>query len=427
MARKLNLLSPKFIETIDRPGRYSDGGGLYLQVTAGRNGVTKCWLFRYMRGHVSRSGKPMSREMGLGPLSTNKRDGYISTKEARDRAYLARESLKAGVDPLERQEGHQSRTEAPGREGRDLLAMCCGVHQEPPGGLEGREARQALEGLSRQIRGAFNGRVTRCQHRHWARAEGSHPDLANQNQNRRFDLRSRIELILDWAKIHGYRDGENPARWKGHLKNALPDPSKIARVTHLAAMPYDEIPDFMGELRQQTGNAAAALEWTILAAARTDDTLGAAWPEIDFAKKVWTIPAARMKAATDHRVPLTDRMIGIIESQSRDSKFVFSGKNPNKKLPHEAMLKVLKAIRPGITVHGYRSTFRDWAAERTSYPNHVVEMALAHAIGNKVEASYRRGDLFEKRQRLMADWAAYCAKKPSNTANVTPLRQGVTT
>lgn len=131
-----------------------------------------------------------------------------------------------------------------------------------------------------------------------------------------------------------------------------------------------------------------------------------------------------MKAAVEHRVPLTDRLLEILENQSRDSKFVFSGKNPNKKLPQEAMLKVLKAIRPGITVHGFRSTFRDWAAERTSYPNHVVEMALAHAIGNKVEASYRRGDLFEKRQRLMADWAAYCAKPVGKAKNVTPLRHG---
>jgi integrase len=227
------------------------------------------------------------------------------------------------------------------------------------------------------------------------------------------DLRSRIELILDWAKIHGYRDGENPARWKGHLKNALPDPSKIARVTHLAAMPYDEIPDFMGELRAQPGIAAAALEWTILAAARTDDTLGAAWPEIDFAKKVWTIPSARMKAATDHRVPLTDRMTEILKNQSRGTKFVFSGKNPDKKLPHEAMLKVLKAVRPSVTVHGFRSTFKDWCSEQTGYSNEVSEMALAHKIASKVEGAYRRGDLFEKRQRLMADWAAYCGSVTS--------------
>ena len=423
MARRLNLLSPKFILTIDRPGRYSDGGGLYLQVTAGRNGVTKCWLFRYMRGHVSRSGKPISREMGLGPLSTNKRDGYISTKEARDRAYLARESLKAGVDPLEAKRA--LRTAQRLQDAKAVTFSQCAAeyikgHQA---GWKGEKHVKLWKGslakYAEPLIGALpvasidTGLVLKVLTAIW-----------QTKTKTAVDLRSRIELILDWAKIHGYRDGENPARWKGHLKNALPAPSKIARLVHLPAMPYDEAPDFMGELRAQPGIAAAALEWTILAAARTNDTLGATWSEIDMAKRVWTIPAARMKAAVEHRVPLTDRLLEILENQSRDSKFVFSGKNPNKKLPQEAMLKVLKAIRPGITVHGFRSTFRDWAAERTSYPNHVVEMALAHAIGNKVEASYRRGDLFEKRQRLMADWAAYCAKPVGKAKNVTPLRHG---
>ena len=221
------------------------------------------------------------------------------------------------------------------------------------------------------------------------------------------DVRSRIELILNWAKIHGYRDGENPARWKGHLDNALPKPSKIAKVTHLSALPYDQLPKFLSALRGEDGNAAAALEWTILSAARTDETLGAPWQEIDVDRKIWTIPAARMKAASDHRVPLTDRMVEILHALNRETKFVFSGKSPVKKLPHEGMLKVLKAIGPATTVHGFRSTFRDWAAEQTSYPSEVIEMALAHKVANKVEAAYRRGDLFERRRALMADWAAY--------------------
>jgi integrase len=180
-------------------------------------------------------------------------------------------------------------------------------------------------------------------------------------------------------------------------------------------MPYDELPAFMGELRGKDGNAAAALEWTILSVARTDETLAAGWFEIDVDKKVWTIPAARMKAASDHRVPLTDRAIEILEKLSRGTKFVFSGKNPNKKLPHEGMLKVLKTIEASVTVHGFRSTFRDWAAEQTAFPNEVAEMALAHKISSKVEAAYRRGDLFEKRRALMADWAAYCSSR-SGTA-----------
>jgi integrase len=235
-------------------------------------------------------------------------------------------------------------------------------------------------------------------------------------------VRLRIELILNWAKTHGYRDGENPARWKGHIKNALPDPSKVAKVKHLAAMPYDELPGFMGKLRAKTGTPAAALEWTILTAVRSDNTFAATWSEIDLEKKVWAIPAQRMKADSDHRVPLTDRMIEILEKLDRGTTFVFAGQNPKKKLPHENMLKLLKALRPGLTVHGFRSTFKDWASEQTAYANEVSEMALAHTVGDKVENAYRRTDLFEKRRRLMADWAQYCASVPATSSKVVPMR-----
>jgi integrase len=427
MARRLNLLSPKFIETIEKPGRYADGGGLYLQVTAGKNGgITKSWLFRFMRGHVSRTGKPLSREMGLGPLSTNKRDGYITIKEARDRAYSARESLKIGVDPLvakialrtaERLEGAKAMT----------FSQCAAEYiKGHQAGWKGQKHVKLWKGsLARYVEpviGALpvaaidTGLVLKVLRPIW-----------ETKTKTAVDTRSRIELILDWAKIHGYRDGENPARWKGHLDHALPKPSKIAKVTHLAAVPYDQLPGFMGELLQQEGTTAAiALEWTILAAARTDDTLGFTWPEIDTEKKVWTIPAARMKAAADHRVPLTDRMLEILGTLDRSAAFVFSGLNPKKKLPHEAMLKVLKAIRPGVTVHGFRSSFKDWASEQTGYANEVSEMALAHKIPGKVEGAYRRGDLFEKRRRLMADWANYCASSSRDPAvvNVVAMRGG---
>ncbi len=201
------------------------------------------------------------------------------------------------------------------------------------------------------------------------------------------DVRLRIELILNWAKIHGYRDGENPARWRGHIENALPDPSKIAKVKHLAAMPYDELPGFMWKLRAETGTPPAALEWTILTVVRSDNTFAATWPEIDLEKNVWIIPAERMKADADHRVPLTDRMIEILGKMDRSTTFIFSGENPTKKLPHEKMLKALKAIRPGLTVHGFRSSFKDWCSEHTAYPNEVSEMALAHKIPSKVEGA----------------------------------------
>jgi integrase len=378
MARRLNLLSPKFIETIAKPGRYADGGGLYLQVSAAKNGgVSKSWLFRYMRGHVSRSGKPMSREMGLGALSTNKRDGFITTKEARDRAYRARESLKVGVDPLDARKALRTAERIEGAKAMTFSQCAAEYIKSHQAGWKGQKHVKLWKGsLARYVEpliGALpvasidTGLVLKVLRPIW-----------ETKTKTAVDTRSRIELILNWAKIHGYRDGENPARWKGHLDNALPKPSKIAKVTHLAAMPYDDIPSFMGKLRLQGSTAAAALEWTILSAARSDDTLGFPWPEIDTEKKVWTIPAPRMKAEADHRVPLSDRMIVIVEKLNRDTAFVFSGASLKKKLPHEAMLKVLKAIRSGVTVHGFRSTFKDWASEQTAYPNEVSEMALAH-------------------------------------------------
>jgi integrase len=423
MARRLNLLSPKFIETIGKPGRYADGGGLYLQVTASKNGgVTKSWLFRFMRRHVSRTGKPLSREMGLGPLSIHKRDGFISAKEARDRAYQARESLKAGIDPLDARRVLRTTERLEGARAMTFSQCAAEYIKGHQAGWKGQKHVKLWKGsLARYVEpliGALpvaaidTGLVLKVLRPIW-----------ETKTKTAADTRSRIELILDWAKIHGYRDGENPARWKGHLDHALPKPARIAKVTHLAAMPYDELPGFMGELHQQEGMAAAALEWTILAAARTDDTLGFPWSEVDTEKKVWTVPAARMKAEADHRVPLSDRMLEILGKLDRETVFVFSGK-PNKGLAHEAMLKVLKAIRPGVTVHGFRSTFKDWASEQTAYPNEVSEMALAHKIPGKVEGAYRRGDLFEKRRRLMADWANYCASSSRGPAvvNVVAMR-----
>jgi integrase len=423
MARRLNLLSPKFIETIEKPGRYADGGGLYLQVSAGRNGgVSKSWLFRYMRGHVSRTGKPMSREMGLGPLSTNKRDGFISTKEARDRAYQARETLKAGIDPLVAKRALRTAERLEGAKAMTFSQCAAEYIKGHEAGWKGQKHVKLWKGsLAKYVEpliGALpvaavdTGLVLKVLRPIW-----------ETKTKTAVDVRSRIELILNWAKIHGYREGENPARWKGHLDNALPKPSKIRKVRHLPSMPYDELPGFMSELRCQEGTAAAALEWTILTAVRSDDTFGFTWPEVDTQKRVWTIPAARMKAEADHRVPLSDRALKILEKMDRKSRFVFPGLDAEK-LPHEEMLEVLKDDlgRP-FTVHGFRSTFKDWCSEQTAYPNEVSEIALAHKIPSKVEGAYRRGDLFEKRRRLMADWAIFCASSPAaKRGNVVSLR-----
>ena len=210
--------------------------------------------------------------------------------------------------------------------------------------------------------------------------------------------------------MSGYRTGDNPARWRGHLQNLLAKRSKVTKVEHHPALPYGQMGEFMAELRTQAGMAALALEFTILTAARTGEVIGARWNEIDLDGKVWTVPAERMKAEREHRVPLCTRAIKILkELQPLGGEFVFKGLKPGKPLSNMAMLELLKRMgRQDISVHGFRSAFRDWTAEQTAYPNEMAEMALAHTIGNKAEAAYRRGDLFTKRLRMMNDWAKHC-------------------
>jgi integrase len=229
--------------------------------------------------------------------------------------------------------------------------------------------------------------------------------------------------VLEFAKVRGLRDGENPARWKGHLEHSLPTTEKITRTKHHAALPYPDVPAFMAELRALSGIAARALEFTILTAARTGEARFARWSEFDLHAGIWTIPGERMKGEKEHRVPLSDRALAILAELPRDagSDAVFPGRSNGGFINQDAMADVLAKLRPGLTVHGFRSTFRDWAAEATAYPNHVMEMALAHAIPNGVEAAYRRGDLFEKRRRLMDEWAAFCAS-PERGGEVVPLR-----
>ncbi len=223
-------------------------------------------------------------------------------------------------------------------------------------------------------------------------------------------VRGRIEAVLDWAKAREFRDGDNPARWKGHLDKLLPARSKVARVRHHPALPYQDIPAFMEALRARDGIGARALEFVIMTATRTSETIKTKWSEIDVDERAWTIPAERMKGDREHRVPLSDRALVILADLPREADFVFPGAREAAPLSNMAMLKVLKSMgHDDLTVHGFRSTFRDWAAETTAYPAHVAEMALAHAVSDQVEAAYRRGDLFEKRRKLMADWSAYCS------------------
>jgi integrase len=230
-------------------------------------------------------------------------------------------------------------------------------------------------------------------------------------------LRGRIESILDWAKVRGYREGENPARWRGHLDKLLPSRAKVQNPVHLLALPYDEVPELMTALRAQDGVASRALEFAILTATRTAEVLGARWDEIDLAKATWAIPAVRMKAGKEHRIPLSSHSISILRDLQSSGGPVFS--REGKPLGRKALIRALG--RSDAHVHGFRSTFRDWAAECTSFPREIAEMALAHSVGDAVEAAYRRTDLLEKRRKLMEKWGAYCTA-PTSTGKVIAMR-----
>jgi integrase len=238
-------------------------------------------------------------------------------------------------------------------------------------------------------------------------------------------LRGRIENVLDWASTRGYRQGDNPARWRGHLENLLPRRAKVRQVKHHPALPYQEIGAFLSALRAQESIAARALELAILTAVRTGEVIGAVWDEIDLGSKTWTIPAERMKGGLAHRVPLSGAAVAIIESMKplANGRFVFPGMRTGKPLANSALLDALRRLgRDDLTVHGFRSSFRDWAAEMTNYPREVCEMALAHSVGNKVESAYRRGDLLEKRRLLMDAWAAHC-NVTAASSNVVQMRR----
>ena len=249
--------------------------------------------------------------------------------------------------------------------------------------------------------------------------------LWNERPETASRLRGRIERVLDAAKAQGLRTGENPARWRGHLDQLLPKRQRLTRGNH-AAMSYGDVPAFIGDLQSREATAALALEFTILTAARRGEVLGARWDEFDLERAVWTVPAHRMKAGREHRVPLSGRALAIVKALRQAAErceFVFAGHKPGKPLSGEALGMVLRRMKlDDVTVHGFRSAFRDWAAECTNFTNEVCEAALAHTVTNRVEAAYRRGDLFEKRRKLMDAWAAFCAVAKS-AGKVVPMRR----
>ena len=401
----MHRLSAKSVEKAKEPGYYCDGGGLYLQVSST---LSKSWIFLYRR-----NGK--SREMGLG----SERD--VSLAEARTKASDARRQLIDGKDPLAAREGHRAQEKLQ-KAGSIPFAECAKkyIDAHKAGWKNEKHAEQwqaTLDTYAGPIIGELPVRdvdtalVLRILEPIWSKK----PETASR-------LRGRIERILDYARVRGYRSGENPALWRGHLDKLLPKALNTKTRKHHAALPYDEIGAFLQKVRAGESTAARALEFTILTSTRTQEVIGAKPGEFDLDKAIWTIPAERMKAGKEHRVPLTPQAIKLVKAQPAGA-YLFGGGKEGAPLSNMAMLELLRRMgRDDLTVHGFRSTFRDWAAECTSYPNEVCEMALAHAIGDKVEAAYRRGDLFEKRRLLMLDWARYC-EAPRGGATVTPMKR----
>lgn len=411
MPKKLaNALTPLSVKNA-KPGRHADGGGLQLLV---KDSGARSWVFRYMI-----AGK--SRDIGLGPAAG---PGAISLADARDLAAALRLKVKAGTDPLaERQQAEaKARADAQAAEVLGVTfrqAAEAHIAANEDGWRNAKHRQQWENTLSTYAYPVIGDLpVSEVDTPHVLEILEPIWKTKAETASR---LRGRIETVLDSAKARGYRQGENPARWRGHLAQILPARKKLSRGHH-KAMAYEAIPAFLTDLREREAGAALALEFTILTAARTGEVLGATWAEVDLAKGVWTVPAERMKAGKEHRVPLCDRAVAILRRcQVLGSEHVFVGPKGNQ-LSGMAMSMLLRRMKQDVTVHGFRSAFRDWAAERTSYAHEVCEMALAHTIANKSEAAYRRGDLFEKRQRLMTDWAEYCASVAAAGGDVVPIR-----
>ena len=372
------------------------------------------------------------REMGLGRAGDDD-DAAVTLAEARDKAAPLHKLVKEGVDPLDKREADAKAAAAEAQKAavraitfRTVAERYLDAHEKTWRNPKHRmQWRNTLDTYAHPHFGDLSVAEVGTEHVLTALEPiwRSKPETATR-------VRGRVESILDYATAREWRSGENPARWRGHLANLLPARSKVAPVEHHAALPWAEIGAFLPALRAQAGVAARALEFTILTAARSGEVFGARWSEVDLATKVWTVSAARMKAGREHRVPLSEPALAVLrdmaELRTTDAvdAFVFPGAGKGRPLSVMAMTMVLRRMeRGGLTVHGFRSAFKDWASESTAYTGELVEMALAHAIRSKVEAAYRRGDLFEKRRRLMGDWARFCALPP-RTGNVRALRGG---
>lgn len=402
-------LTAKRVEKLkSKPGRHRDQHGLYLQVIS-RTNIS--WVLRFQR-----NGR--ERWHGLGPLHT------FGLAEARERARKARQQIFDGNDPIEAKAAARA---AKALADAKLLTFEAAANQYfAQHEAKWRSARHRQQFINSLRRYAFPiigklpvaaidvGLVLKTVEPIW-------PDIP-ETANR---VRSRIEMILDWSKVRGYRTGDNPAKWE-LIGKVLPARSAVAKTMHHPALPYADAATFVAALRRRDGIAARALEFTILTAARTGETIGAVWDEIDLDAKMWTIPAGRIKGGREHRVPLSDRAVEILRAlpTEKDNQHVFVGSQTGGGLSSAAFGATLRRMgRNDITVHGFRSTFSDWAHERSAFPNHVIELSLAHAVGNAVERAYRRGDLLDKRRQLMDAWARFIAMPPVVTGdNVIAVR-----
>jgi integrase len=408
MARALFRLTAMKVAKAKRPGLYADGGSLYLRVA---EGGSKQWIFRYVT-----NGR--MRDMGIGPAHT------LTLAEARERATEARKLRLDGIDPIVHKRARVAAIRAADDNAMTFRQCADGFVKDHSSTWSNTRHRADWESsLLRHVYPSLGALpissidtplVLRTLKPIWTTI----PETATR-------VRQRIESIIDWATAHHFRTGDNPARWGGRLEHALPARAKIAAVKHHVALPMEEVGAVMNRLRAEEGTAARCLEFIMLTAARLSEALGAEWREIDFAARTWTVPANRMKSRRTHKVPLSDAAVAVLEQMNavRCSDYVFPGNREGRPIGDNSVWRLVKDVAGDkqTTVHGLRSCFKDWCSERTNFAREVSEMALAHAIPDAVEAAYRRGDLFEKRRKLMDAWAAHCAKIETDPDNLIAL------
>lgn len=414
MPKKAIELSALAVSKLKQEGRYAVGGvdGLQLNII----GQSRVWILRVVVGYrTNASGKSVAhrRDIGLGSYPA------VSLAEAREAAREYRKKIRSGIDPVQDRQTVKAKIQLEAAKSKTFKECAEAYIQANRAGWKNEKHIQQWEntlatyaypqigGLpvseidTGMVLGVLQQQVT---------VAGKPLPLWLGRTETASRLRGRLESILDWAAFRKFRSGENPARWKGHLEHELPAKNKVQRVEHHAALPYSQIPVFMRELQQRPGISSRALEFAILTAARSGEVRGATWSEIDLANALWTVPATRMKAGKEHRVPLSPEALDLLRSLPREegNEYVFIGAR-GAMLSDMSLTAVLRRMgHGGLTQHGFRSTFRDWAGETTNYPREVCEHALAHRLADGVEAAYQRGDLLKKRSQLMNDWARYC-------------------